>query len=109
MRGRMCWFLFGRIGGVVVAQGPFGSEQLGLAAGTNISDWDNNDWECCAYHTSNLQSAKSMWRAEQAEKTSRLAPTLLPIRNTETALKWKRKGEGRSQKFNELKEERGIS
>jgi len=108
MRGRLCWFLFGRIGGKVVAQGPFASEQLGLAAGANISDWDSNDWECKSYNTANLQAAKSMWRAEQAEKTSQLGPTLLPIRNTETASRWKQKKSEQAQRLDELKEERGL-
>lgn len=108
LRGRVCWFLFGRVGGIVVAQGPFATEAMGLEAGTNISDWDDNDWECRAYHTSNLQAAKSMWRAEQAEKTSQLGATLRPIRSTATGLKWKQKKSEQAQRLDELKEERGL-
>ena len=109
MRGQMFWYVFGYVNGRLTAQGPFLTENLAYQAAASITDWDSNDWKLRSYNTRRLSEAKSAFRQEQVTQTGELGPVLQPIRSTTTALKWKRKKDERTQRFDELKEERGIS
>ena len=107
MRRRPYYYLVGRIGGRVTFDGPFLSESLAYEKANVIQDWDEfPDIKC--FTTSNLQEAKSTWRSEQALKTGQLGPTLLPIRNIRTAQKWGKPHHDRANRYEEIKESRGL-
>ena len=108
MRGQMFWYYFARVGGIPVADGPFLTENLAYTKASALTDVDEFP-TIKSYRTRTLAEAKAAWRSEQAEKTGELGPVLQPIRSTTTALKWKQKKDERSQRLDELKEERGIS
>lgn len=91
-----------------MASGPYLTENLAYSAASVLVDVDEFP-AIKSYATRVLAEAKSAWRSEEAAKTGELRPVLAPIRTTETALKWKQKKDERSQRFDELKEERGIS
>ena len=75
----MYWYVIGRIDGRPVFDGPHSSESKAYAKGASITDWDNNDWEVKSYRTSDLQTAKAMWKSEQATKTGSMAQSLRPV------------------------------
>jgi hypothetical protein len=80
MSGRNYYYIFGRIGGRMVAQGGFNNESKANDVASAITDWDDS-WTVEAFKTIDLQKAKSMFRAKQSQSTGQLAPTLLPIRS----------------------------
>ena len=108
MRGRLSWYIFGYVGGHLVADGPFATENKAYEAATAINDWDSDDWKTRQYATRSLSEAKSAYRHEQSQETGQLAPMLKPIRSTTTGVKWKRNKNKSSQRLEEIKQERGI-
>jgi hypothetical protein len=77
MRAYM-FYIFGRVGGKVIAQGGFTAESEADSVASSIHDWDDG-WEIKRYRTTDLQRAKSMYRAEMSQTMGQLAPSLLPI------------------------------
>jgi hypothetical protein len=78
-RGIRYWYVIGRVNGKTVFDGGHSTEAKAYAKGAAITDWDNNDWVVKSYPTSDLQSAKAMWKSEQATKTGSMAQSLRPV------------------------------
>ena len=108
LRGRMCHYIFGAVGvakgdgsgsvGKSIALGPYRTESEAHTAASNINDWVN-DYEICAYRTSQLAVAKSCWKANKAQKTGNLGISLQPISSGNNK---------KSSRFEQIKESRGI-
>lgn len=73
------YYIFGSINSKTVCQGPFATESQANEVASSIRDWDDS-WSVERFKTSDLQKAKSMYRAKMSQYTHQLAPTLLPIR-----------------------------
>jgi hypothetical protein len=86
------YYIFGRVGGKIIAQGGYSTEGEANDVARSITDWDDNDWEIKRYKTIDLGRAKSLYRAEMSKSSGQLAPTLLPIRVRKTENKEYTKG-----------------
>ena len=110
LRGRTHWYVFGVIsstnkdgekvgGGKTVGIGPYRTESEARTAANNINDWAGGENEILAFKTSQLQCAKSCYRAMKSQQTGNLGITLQPIRSA---------GNKKTSRFEQIKESRGI-
>jgi hypothetical protein len=101
MRGGLYWYVIGRVNGRPVFDGPHSSESKAYAKGSSIVDWDNNDWAVKSYRTSDLDTAKAMWKSEQAGKTGSMAQSLRPVFSVKSK-------SSRDEKLEEIRKAKGF-